>query len=219
MTHYVFWLKEWQAEESILCAMAKKLPQEEREKVHKKNSRGRRQSLLGRWLLRYGISQAVGQQLPVAYTPQGKPVVELPAGEPPVFVSCTHCDGLIGAAVSFVEIGIDAEPLGRFSPKAARRCFSKAEQQIILEEENPQAAFAAFWTLRESCGKMTGQGVLGLPPIEFYFTPPFCSKEDYFCRTWQLEERWAVSLCAQKQGEVRRIQVSKEQLLFWMGLK
>lgn len=226
MTHYVFLLKEWEMGEQEQTALEGLLPQREQEKLRAKGSRGRRQSLLGRLLMYFAVWQVLGKTAAIEYTAKGKPVVSPAPDERELFIGCTHTEGLIGAAAGFAPLGLDGEKIGPCRHRVAKRLFAPEEQEAIAHSENPGEAFTLFWALRESLGKMTGDGVLGAPAAVFSLpsplesplegSPSLCGRGDVFSAAWTEQGKWAVALSAGTPGQVSRRWVSREELLLWL---
>ncbi len=95
-------------------------------------------------------------------TELGKPYIE----GFPIHFSLTHCDGFCACCLSLLPVGIDAEPVGRFSPKAAKKALTPREYERVLTEG--EQVFAGLWTLKESYVKALGKGIgYGLKNAEF----------------------------------------------------
>lgn len=220
MTYHVFLLEEWEMQEQEQIALEGLLPQKEQEKVQAKGKRGRRQSLLGRLLMHFALWQVLGAGAAIAYTAKGKPVVFPAPGQGELFVSCTHTKGLIAAAAGFAPLGLDGEALGPCRQRVAARLFTAEEQAAIARAQNPGEAFTLIWALRESFGKMTGDGVLHVPAAVFSpykaKNPSLCSRADVFSAAWVEQGKWALALSAGAPGKICCRQVSRKEFLAWL---
>ncbi len=77
------------------------------------------------------------------------------------FVSIAHTPGLSAAAFSFAPVGIDAERERNCTEKLIRRTLGAEEYGEYERTQNKQAFFLRSWTAKESCLKLTGEGVGG----------------------------------------------------------
>jgi len=100
------------------------------------------------------------------YGDMGKPhlLTELP--KPNVCFNLSHTAGMAVLAIGGVPVGVDVEHSQRIIPDAIRsRWLDSCPPEDALRE----------WTMRESYGKLTGEG--------FNFALP---KRPHVCRTWEL---------------------------------
>ena len=109
----------------------------------------------------------------------GKPQALLDGCPAAVSFSLAHTDGLVGvavAAVPFLQLGFDLEPLARPAPmQVARRCFTAAECAWLegLPEPRRGEGFFRLWTLKEAFIKATGAGLSqDLRSFGFRVDPP-----------------------------------------------
>lgn len=124
-----------------------------------------RQTLVARAVLRCLLQEETGHrgdQWSIAKEASGRPVAIFAAGHRGPDVSIAHSGqwvacGLIGKG----RIGVDIEVprAGRCIHDIARAMFSPAEQNAV--DLDGEAAFLAFWTMREAIGKALGTGVSG----------------------------------------------------------
>ena len=154
---------------SILCA-------EERERFHRFHFERDRQSyLLAHGLLRLALSQYRSVH-PRDWTFEpdinGKPFLASPSSQPLKF-NLTHSRGIVACAISErMDVGIDAEHMGRTSSHMdiAKAVFAPAE--LALLEQTPETGraelFFSYWTLKEAYVKARGLG-FSIPLHRFAF--------------------------------------------------
>ena len=121
-----------------------------------------------RWLLTESLRRELGRDpdlKQMRFGSHGKPFLE---GVKLSF-NLTNCSGLICCAVHKTEVGIDAETIRAYHPRRTRKVCTKAETREIEAAENPAEQFIAFWTLKESLLKYTGDG-LGYGPQNAVFS-------------------------------------------------
>ena len=80
---------------------------------------------------------------------------------PELHFNISHGDGIAACIVTERECGIDCEPCREYRERVARRCFSPAEQRMIVEAapEERDLLFTRLWTLKEAFVKCIGQGI------------------------------------------------------------
>ena len=88
----------------------------------------------------------------------GKPVFR---NRPELHFSLGHGGGIAACAVADRPVGVDVEGPRPVSEALLRRYFTA--------EEREAAEPLRLWTLKESCCKMTGQGLAALPEISLAF--------------------------------------------------
>lgn len=91
-------------------------------------------------------------------------------------MNLSHCSGLAAAAVGRIPLGIDAETPRPVREKLLPRLCGPDETARILAAEDRELMFAQIWTLKESYGKLTGEGIR-ISMTEFEFLPgdpPVC---------------------------------------------
>lgn len=99
----------------------------------------------------------------------------------------SHCAGGAAVALSCYPVGVDAETMRKVNERTVRKCCGEEElsyvfagtgternkNSILTEEETRR--FLELWTLKESCVKMTGEG-LRKPLDQVCFDPPDAAK-------------------------------------------
>ena len=90
-------------------------------------------------------------------TPEGKPYLK---GDRGLFISLSHCDGLVAVAVSSCEVGVDAERVRDIDSKIAKRFFTELEQEYVFETDDADInLFFEVWTRKEAMAKKRGVGL------------------------------------------------------------
>ena len=83
-------------------------------------------------------------------------------------------------------MGVDIELVRPRREELSSRILAAEEQAQFTKAADPTQRLIAFWTLKESYGKYTGKGLLGLPIRERVFsidpagTVSFCKKDCQF---------------------------------------
>ena len=128
-------------------------------------------------------------------------------------VSISHTGPFAAAAVSFLRIGIDLEPLGREHLRVAKRMFSTKEQLWMETQRTAgvQDAFAQLWTLRESYAKWTGLGLAKMPPVEFLPSEGTVVCSDTACQAGSIRlPKWELMLSyVVDAGQKIEVQIGK----------
>lgn len=91
--------------------------------------------------------------------PHGKPML---ANNPSIFYNLSHSGNQVLCVISDSEVGCDVERIERVSDKIVERFFTEEEKkkiEAIANEEMKIIARARLWCLKESYGKMTGEGL------------------------------------------------------------
>ena len=162
--------------------------------------RHRREYLAAHGLLRLALSSYFAIEPAVwafSTTPAGKPEVSNVEARGRVGFSLSHTEGMVVCALSGLpRIGVDVEKLDRAVEilDIARESFAPLEYAALagLPPEEQRAAFYRLWTLKEACGKATGEGltaVLRNLAFDLAHSPAtFAAKEDPFPARWFLHE-------------------------------
>lgn len=76
-----------------------------------------------------------------------------------IFYNVSHTGGLLCAAVSDSEVGVDCETIREVDHLAlAKRYFTDAEYESVRKSDDPEDEFFRIWTKKESYVKYTGEG-------------------------------------------------------------
>jgi len=76
-----------------------------------------------------------------------------------IHFNISHCQRAVAVAVSDEPVGIDVESFRRFSDSLLDKTMNDSEKAEILASENPEEAFAAYWTRKEAVFKLMGTGI------------------------------------------------------------
>lgn len=76
------------------------------------------------------------------------------------YISISHCKNGIAVAVSNKPIGIDIEVVKPLKEELVRKTMNPKEQELILQDEQPDWQFIRLWTQKEAYLKMIGTGIL-----------------------------------------------------------
>lgn len=149
-------------------------------------------------LLEYGLKKLYGiSGSGLEKGEHGKPYLP---GLPGIHFSLSHCRGLAVCGISECEIGVDAELIRNYSPKAMKRIFSPEEHEMVLSSEDPNEKFFRIWTLKEALGKYFGTGLFSnLSSYSFSLDDeqPSCENAGEKIFTQKiLQKKWIVSICA-----------------------
>ena len=114
-------------------------------------------SVLAFLLLRIGLYREYGMtQMPkTALLPNGKPYL---AERPDIHFNLSHCKTGVACAVSDGEVGVDIQHYVPFKASIAERIMT-ADELLKAQTGDADAVFTRIWSLTESEGKFTGDGV------------------------------------------------------------
>lgn len=118
-------------------------------------------------------------------------------GRKELYISLSHCHGLVACAFGKVELGIDAENIRPFNERVMRHVCSREEIDYIMSSVEPNRMFFRFWTLKESYGKAMGVG-LSFPMREtvFFDGIDMCTRiEDYSFTLFENIKGYIIALC------------------------
>lgn len=115
------------------------------------------QSVLAFLLLRIGLYREYGMtQMPkTALLPNGKPYL---AELPDIRFNLSHCKTGVACAISDGEVGVDIQHYVPFKASIAERIMT-ADELLEAQTGDADAVFTRLWSLMESEGKFTGDGV------------------------------------------------------------
>ena len=176
--------------------------------------------------VRRHIAQLTGRepsQLVFGRTKRGKPYVDN-AG---ICFNISHSGGVVAAAFSECEIGVDIEALRPVNERIAARYFAASDRRYLAMTADPQERrrrFFEMWTAKEAYLKRFGVGLSGgldfpvadengrlsavasdhLPSAEIYYR--FVSEEEFFTDgqggTAKDAVQYGLSVCADCIGKV-----------------
>ena len=91
------------------------------------------------------------------FGPDGKPYL---ADNKEIFISLSHDRSGAAACASKKEIGVDVQALFNYEDMLAERILSEKEKTRFDQESPSDALFTRMWTMKESLGKKSGEGVI-----------------------------------------------------------
>lgn len=110
-------------------------------------------------LLIYGLQEEyslTADQIVMAIADTGKPYL---ASHPHIYFNLSHCASGVACGISDAPMGIDVEVTSSVDHGVMKHVFTRAEQEIIVQSDNPSLTFTALWTLKESWVKAIGCGL------------------------------------------------------------
>ena len=152
-----------------------------------------KQNCIGAYLLlRYALKECGITGFELRYSENGKPYVD--GGG--IFFNLSHADSGFVCAVDYSEIGADIEKIRDFKESLINRVFSPQEKDFALKSENPQRAFTALWTLKESSVKRNAETISQYSKYNF-----ICPSDDFYAdrrhyRTFHTDDS-VISVCGQ----------------------
>ncbi len=148
-------------DEAVFRSLYAGMPRERRERIGAaRTPEGARLSLGAGFLLRRALADAGIPEAETAYGENGKPF--LPGGG--LCFNLSHSGSVAACAVSRAPVGLDVEAVRHFSDGLAAFVFHRSEIEAVRAlPGDPDEAFTALWTVKESVMKQDGAG-LRLPP-------------------------------------------------------
>lgn len=96
----------------------------------------------------------------------GKPFL---AYHPDIQINLSHCKGAVLCGIGDMPLGVDVEAHRSVRERVMRRVLTEAEQQSVLQAEQPALQFMRFWTWKESFVKAIGIGI-SYPMQQIFFS-------------------------------------------------
>ncbi len=151
-------------------------------------------ALIAHGLQKLGIS---AREAEYAFGEYGKPYLK---NHPEIHFSVSHSRDMVMCAFSSAEVGCDMEFVGDCNWALAKRYFSEKEREYILKRGN--RGFFKVWTLRESLGKTTGEGVkIMFKDLSVDMKENICVLENkkYYFREYDFGE-YVGTCCCERSG-------------------
>ena len=132
---------------------------------------------------------------------------------PGIYFSISHCKNLAVCILSDVEVGIDAETIGRSCKENVwRRMLSDTEYERIINMADVAAnecdrEFLKYWTLKESYGKAIGTGLsYDYKAVVFSMEDKFITSNVPDYKFWQTtvkvdDKEIIVSVCRKQEAD------------------
>lgn len=155
---YLFDTLETFGTEELAAALEQISPQRRETALKYRFEIDRKLCVKGYLLLKQGLREEYGiTDNPVfEYMPGGKPF--LPA-YPDIHFNISHCKRAVVCIIDRYPVGIDIEEIRPFDPDVAAFVCSSQEYDMLLSSPEPDIAFIALWTQKESLLKLTGAGI------------------------------------------------------------
>lgn len=185
--------------------------------AEKEGRNGKLQHQMGRETLKQALineCQIEFSEDMITYLENGKPVFK----ELPLFFNISHCPGMAVCALADAPVGADVETRRRIKESVVKKTCNEQERGYISKHDLTQS-FLELWTLKESCLKMTGQGIrLPLSDVSFQLRespgweqgkwrkPPeiIGSQPGYFYQR-KLNKDYILAICTEKLYEEPKI--------------
>lgn len=151
--------------ESFLEGCINVLPSERKQKALRyRFDIDRKMSVISYLLLLYALQENYGITNPrIAYGRYGRPyLIEYPD----IYFNISHCPKGCVCAVSDKEIGVDIQDVRPFSWEVAKRVCCENELRLLQDNKDKARMFTRIWTMKESYGKMTGEGIMNINSID-----------------------------------------------------
>lgn len=126
-------------------------------------------------MLLYGLRECFGiTSFELAFGEYGKPYL---LEYPHVHFNISHCDVGCAVAVADCPVGVDIQDVRPFSWDVARHVCCERELAELKESTDQEKLFTKMWAMKESYGKLTGEGVLyGMKNFDTIAVLGFCDK-------------------------------------------
>lgn len=136
------------------------------------------------------------------YGPHGKPDFRENRG---IYFNISHSGMYAACALSEIPCGVDIEQIKEIrNQRIFEKVLSETEMRQVFSEKDKTAAFYKYWTRKESCLKLTGQGIT----VDLREVPRPIWHEDFV-----LQEGYAGCISADAECEVIYEQVFPTCLL------
>lgn len=151
--------------ESFLKRCIDVLPPERRQKALRyRFDIDRKMSVISYLMLLYALRENYNIINPqIAYSVYGKPYL---TEYPDIYFNISHCQKGCICAVSDRTIGVDIQDIRPFSWDIAKRVCCDNELKMLECADDKARLFTKIWTMKESYGKMTGEGTMNINSID-----------------------------------------------------
>lgn len=156
-------------------------------------------------LLRTALKERGIESFEIVVGENGKPFLK----DNDLFFNVSHCAEGIAVVTDTAPIGIDAQEIGGFNEKVAKRFFSDGENKKIHVSPNKAEAFTRIWTLKESAIKCDGKSLANLGDFSFENYENFFEKfgKKFSCLK---EKNVLISVCGSKHFDKIRVIKTEE---------
>ncbi len=148
--------------ESFLKRCIDVLPPERRQKALRyRFDIDRKMSVISYLMLLYALRENYNITNPqIAYSVYGKPYL---TEYPDIYCNISHCQKGCVCVISDHEVGVDIQDIRPFSWDIAKRVCCDNELKMLECADDKARLFTTIWAMKESYGKMTGDGITGMP--------------------------------------------------------
>lgn len=170
----------------------------------------KKQSMLAYLLLRYALFRECGSysEPKISKADSGKPYLPDQEG---VYINLSHCNAGVMCGVSKYEIGVDIQEYVHYEENDFRSVLTQKERTVI-DSRSSDAEFTKIWTLKESYGKYTGEGITySLDRMDFSGIDAKWSRRYGHLFSAECCEKTANAACTEE--ELKRINVSYDELM------
>lgn len=176
--------------EKYLCF----LPNDRRKRYERLQRKSDRDNCIVAYLLlQLALAENGINSFEIATGENGKPFLK----NKEVFFNISHCSDGVTVAIDAEPIGLDAQEIGEYKEKVAKRFFSAEENRRICFSDNKAETFTRIWTLNESIIKCEGKALLNLNEYSFENDEDFFEKygKKFSCLR---EKNVLISVCGSK---------------------
>lgn len=117
-------------------------------------------------MLLYGLRECFGiASAGIAYGEYGKPYFP---DYPNIHFNISHCDKGCAVVIANRPVGVDIQDVRPFSWDIARRVCCEQELEELEQSQDWDRLFTWMWAVKESVGKMWGNGIIGTVSQGFF---------------------------------------------------
>ena len=158
MRNYKLYIDDNPLEIDLDAALLEMTEQRRTQVMKFKHEQGRKLSASAYLLLCKALREVYGIDEPplFEYSEHGKPSI---VGHPEIYFNLSHCRSVVACVVSSLPVGVDVEEVREFKESLARYVLNDEEYAMISSSPQPDREFIRLWTMKESCLKLTGEGI------------------------------------------------------------
>lgn len=175
------------------------LPAQRRDKALQYRRLADRKRCVKAYMLLWEIlSSQFGIKTPPVFSfgPYGKPYLK---ENPKIHFSLSHTETAVLCAVDRSPVGADIETIRSLPEQLLPFIFSNEQQEKIQTAEDPVLAFWKYWTRKESCLKLSGEGLTNEEALQC--VPIEDTGEIHFETVISEKDRIVYSVCSAKANE------------------
>ena len=158
MRNYKLYIDDNPLEIDLDAALLEMTEQRRTQVLAFKHEQGRKLSASAYLLLCKALREVYGIDEPplFEYSEHGKPSI---VGHPEIYFNLSHCRSVVACVVSSLPVGVDVEEVREFKESLARYVLNDDEYAAVMSSSSPASEFIRLWTMKESCLKLTGEGI------------------------------------------------------------